>query len=30
MRIITAPEPYVRQPKDITVFLAGGITNCWE
>ena len=30
MRIITAPEPYIRQPKDITVFLAGGITNCWE
>ena len=30
MRIITAPEPYIRQPKDITVFLAGRITNCWE
>ena len=30
MRIITAPEPYIRQPKDITLFLAGGITNCWE
>lgn len=30
MRIITAPESYIRQPNDITVFLAGGITNCWE
>lgn len=30
MRVITAPEEYIRQPNDITVFLAGGITNCWE
>lgn len=30
MRVITAPEKYIRQPNDITVFLAGGITNCWE
>lgn len=30
MRVITVPEKYVRQPNDITVFLAGGITNCWE
>ena len=30
MRVITAPEKYIRQPNDITVFLAGGIANCWE
>lgn len=30
MRVITAPEKYIRHPNDITVFLAGGITNCWE
>lgn len=30
MRVITAPEKYIRQPNDITIFLAGGITNCWE
>lgn len=32
MRVITAPEEYIRQEGDITVFLAGGITNCrdWQ
>lgn len=32
MRIITAPEPYIPQEHDVTVFLAGGITNCpnWQ
>ena len=30
MRVITAPEKYIRKPDDVTVFLAGGITNCWE
>lgn len=32
MRIITAPENYVKEPNDICVFLAGGITNCpdWQ
>lgn len=32
MKIITAPEEYVKQSKDICVFLAGGITNCrdWQ
>lgn len=32
MKIITAPEYYTKQPNDICVFLAGGITNCkdWQ
>lgn len=32
MKVITAPEYYKKQPKDICVFLAGGITNCrdWQ
>ena len=30
MRVITAPEKYRKKSNDITVFLAGGITNCWE
>ena len=32
MRVITAPEIYIPQEHDITVFLAGGITNCpdWQ
>ena len=32
MRMITAPEKYERKSGDITVFLAGGITNChnWQ
>ena len=32
MRVITAPEFYIPQEHDITVFLAGGITNCpdWQ
>ena len=32
MRVITAPEHYEPSDKDITVFLAGGITNCpnWQ
>ena len=32
MRVITAPEFYISQEHDITVFLAGGITNCpdWQ
>ena len=32
MKVITAPERYVKQPNDILVFLAGGITNCqnWQ
>jgi len=30
MRIITAVEQYERHPGDVFVFLAGGITNCWE
>ena len=30
MKIITAPEKYERQPNDVCVFLAGGITNCRE
>lgn len=30
MRVITAVEEYVTQQGDITCFLAGGITNCWE
>ena len=30
MRVITAVEQYIPKEGDITVFLAGGITNCWE
>lgn len=32
MRVITAPEKYVRNEGDIFVFLAGGITGCpnWQ
>lgn len=32
MRIITAPNYYEPLPRDISVFLAGGITNCpdWQ
>lgn len=30
MRVITAPEYYEKQPNDICVFLAGGITKCRE
>lgn len=30
MKIITAPEEYEITKDDICVFLAGGITNCWE
>ena len=32
MKIITAPEYYEPYDKDISVFLAGGITNCpnWQ
>lgn len=32
MRVITAPEEYIAKPGDITVFLAGGISNCatWQ
>lgn len=30
MRVYTAIEKYVPQEDDITCFLAGGITNCWE
>ena len=30
MKIFTAPEPVITDPKDIKIFLAGGITNCWE
>lgn len=30
MRVITAIEEYKKSEDDICVFLAGGITNCWE
>lgn len=30
MKVITAVEEYSKQPDDVTVFLAGGITNCPE
>ena len=30
MRVITAPENYVKEAGDICVFLAGGITKCKE
>lgn len=32
MKVITAPEIYVKQPGDVFVFLAGGITKCpdWQ
>jgi len=32
MKVITAPEYYVPKKTEITVFLAGGITNCenWQ
>ena len=30
MKVITAIEDYKPSPDDICVFLAGGITNCWE
>ena len=30
MKVLTAPEKYIKEPDDICVFLAGGITNCKE
>lgn len=30
MKVITAVEDYTPTEKDVCVFLAGGITNCWE
>ena len=30
MKVITAPEYYEQHDKDISVFLAGGITNCHD
>jgi hypothetical protein len=32
MKVITAPEKYIMQENEISVFLAGGITNCpdWQ
>ena len=32
MRVITAPNKYIPEKNDITLFLAGGITNCpdWQ
>ena len=30
MKVITAPEEYHPRPDDVTCFLAGGITNCYE
>lgn len=32
MRVITAPEKYVLEDGEVSVFLAGGITNCpnWQ
>lgn len=30
MRVITAPEVYIPEPNDIKVFLAGGITGCYN
>lgn len=30
MKIITAPEEYQLRSDEISVFLAGGITNCWN
>ena len=30
MKVITAVDHYEKQPGDIFVFLAGGITNCWD
>lgn len=30
MKVVTAPETYIKQPGDVFVFLAGGITNCSE
>lgn len=32
MKVITAPEIYAKQPGDVFVFLAGGITKCpdWQ
>ena len=30
MKVITAPEEYIKEDGDICVFLAGGITNCPE
>ena len=32
MRVVTGPEPYTIQDGEISVFLAGGITNCpnWQ
>lgn len=32
MKVITAPEQYEKQERDVLMFLAGGITNCkdWQ
>lgn len=32
MKVITAPETYTKQPGDVFIFLAGGITKCpnWQ
>lgn len=30
MKVITAPEPYIAERGDVFLFLAGGISNCWE
>ena len=30
IKVITAVEKYERQPGEVIVFLAGGITKCWE
>lgn len=30
MKVITAPLDYIKKENEITCFLAGGITNCWE
>jgi len=30
MKVITAPEEYLKEGKETSVFLAGGITNCSE
>lgn len=30
MKVVTAPSQYELKHGEISVFLAGGITNCWE
>lgn len=30
MRVYIAPEEYIPQEGDLTCFLAGGITDCWD